>query len=73
MPKLQFLGCPIYVTCAEGTTRPRGCHRCRYGEVDGGDVVDAGVAIVFDARVEVDDVLLCMARNSEPDGLCVSS
>jgi hypothetical protein len=43
------------------------------GEVDGGDVVDAGVALVLDARVEADDVLLCMARNSEPDDLCVSS
>lgn len=30
------------------------------GEVDGGDAVDARVALVLDAGVEADDVLLCM-------------
>jgi hypothetical protein len=30
-------------------------------EVDGGDAVDARVALVLDAGVEADDVLLCMA------------
>jgi hypothetical protein len=31
------------------------------GEVDGGDAVDAGVALVLDVGVEADGVLLCMA------------
>ena len=46
-----------------GGRRRRGVAAVFVGEVDGGDVVDAGAALVLAAGVEADEVLLRVARH----------